>query len=257
MRVFALSDLHIDYPVNRDWVDGLSRTDYRDDLLLLGGDVSDSLARLRWCFEALVSRFRRVVFVPGNHELWVVRDGTEWDSLAKFEAVRQLAHDTGVGTQPVSLEGVSVVPPLGWYDYSFGTPGPGLEGWVEFQACRWPAGWTAHDITTHFLQLNEGALAEAALLPRDGMRISFSHFLPRIDVMPDFIPPERRVIYPVLGAARLGEQVRALRPDLHVYGHSHVNQRVVRDGTLYINNAFGYPREVRIAAKQLLCVHTT
>jgi hypothetical protein len=40
-----------------------------------------------------------------------------------------------------------------------------------------------------------------------------------------------------------------------VYGHSHVNRDVAIDGVTYINNAFGYPRETRITAKALRCVH--
>jgi hypothetical protein len=64
-----------------------------------------------------------------------------------------------------------------------------------------------------------------------------------------------RYLFPVLGAARLGQQVFQLRSSIHVYGHSHLNRRVLRDGTLYVNNAFGYPYETHIAAKMLYCVY--
>jgi hypothetical protein len=64
-----------------------------------------------------------------------------------------------------------------------------------------------------------------------------------------------RYLFPVLGAARLGQQVFQLRSSIHVYGHSHLNRRVLRDGTLYVNNAFGYPYEAHIAAKMLYCVY--
>jgi predicted phosphodiesterase len=43
MRVFALSDLHIDYEVNAGWVKSLSSVDYLDDVLILAGDISDKL----------------------------------------------------------------------------------------------------------------------------------------------------------------------------------------------------------------------
>ena len=87
------------------------------------------------------------------------------------------------------------------------------------------------------------------------MVISYSHFVPRIDLMPNRIPLERRNIYPVLGSVHLGSQVAKLKPDLHIYGHSHVNQSMVLDGIHYVNNAFGYPSELRITSKQLRCVY--
>lgn len=75
MRIFALSDLHIDYDLNKQWIAQLSTDDYRDDVLILAGDVSDSLLLLEWCLKTLASRFKKVLYVPGNHDLWVIRDG--------------------------------------------------------------------------------------------------------------------------------------------------------------------------------------
>jgi hypothetical protein len=40
---------------------------------------------------------------------------------------------------------------------------------------------------------------EARLSVRNDTDISFSHFLPRIDLMPDSIPPKFRLLSPVLG----------------------------------------------------------
>ena len=82
-------------------------------------------------------------------------------------------------------------------------------------------------------------------------------FLPRIDLIPDIVPKERRIIDPVLGSKSLGNQVKSLQPDIHVYGHSHINRRVEFDGTQFVNNAYGYPTEARITRKQLICVYET
>jgi Icc-related predicted phosphoesterase len=87
------------------------------------------------------------------------------------------------------------------------------------------------------------------------MVVTFSHFLPRIDVMPSYIPRHRRMLYPILGSDRLERQLRLFKPSIHVYGHSHVNREVEIEGVTYINNAFGYPEETRITAKRLLCIH--
>jgi predicted phosphodiesterase len=253
MRIFALSDIHIDYDVNAKWISDLSALDYRDDVLILAGDVTDSLKLLEWCLSTLVARFRRVAFVPGNHELWVTRYDGDRTSLQKFDDVLKVAAACGVSTQSFVEREVAIVPLFGWYDWSFGEPGDDLRlAWVDFRACRWPAGFQPRDVAAHFDQINVTIVASEA---ED--IITFSHFLPRIDVMPSFIPNEKRMIYPVLGTTLIEKQLRRLGSQMHIYGHSHVNRKVAIDGVTYINNAFGYPQETRIAKKELLCIHET
>jgi predicted phosphodiesterase len=252
VRIFAISDIHVDYEMNAQWLADLSVSDYRDDVLILAGDVSDRLERLEWALSLLAGRFRQVMYVPGNHELWVIRDGKPCTSLEKFERLRTVVAQSGVSMTPQALDGVVIVPLQGWYDYSFGPPSDELlESWMDFRACRWPAHFEIHDIAAYFQALNEAPPAHA------GMLISFSHFLPRIDLMPPYIPPAKRMLYPVLGSTRLEEQLRAMKSRIHVYGHSHVNRRIDIDAVTYINNAFGYPDETRISAKELLCIHST
>lgn len=251
MRVFALSDIHVDFEANAKWVEALSCSDYRNDVLVLAGDVSDSLTRLASCLDAFVRRFRKVFFVPGNHDLWVVRDPGYIDSLDKFAQVMQVAEASGVCTRADQIEGIVFVPLLGWYDGSFGALGPDLLGtWMDFHFCRWPKGWTNIEISEHFISCNK-----LEHIVRGRLVISFSHFLPRIDVMPFFIPSAKKKIYPVLGSDSIEALIRQLRSDIHIYGHSHVNRNVCKDGVRYVNNAFAYPYEDRIARKTLMCIY--
>jgi predicted phosphodiesterase len=253
VRIFATSDIHVDYEVNARWLEDLSTSEYREDVLILAGDVSDSLERLGWALSILTARFRRVMYVPGNHDLWVIRDGKNRTSLEKFERLREVVGQSGASMQPETLERVTIVPLHGWYDYSFGLPSDELlESWMDFHACRWPAHFEMRDVAAYFQALNRVPPSVRA-----GMLISFSHFLPRIDVMPSYIPRARRMLYPVLGSARLEEQLRAMGSRIHVYGHSHVNRQIAIDDVVYINNAFGYPDETRISAKELVCIHST
>jgi predicted phosphodiesterase len=255
MRIFALSDIHVDFEANARWLAGLSDADYRNDLLILAGDVTDALRLLAWSLDKLARCFRKVMFVPGNHELWVVRDEQERSSLQKFAAVLDVVESSGASTQPFRARGVTIVPLLGWYDYSFGEPGEALRSsWADYHACRWPADYDEARVSAHFAALNRQRTEGLFIDPLQKV-ITFSHFLPRIDVMPSFIPASKRFLYPVLGSARLDGQLRELNSSIHVYGHSHVNRSVELDGVLYVNNAFGYPNETRIAAKQLLCIH--
>ena len=251
MRIFALSDLHVDYDANARWVADLSALDYRDDVLILAGDVTDTLSKLEWCLGTLARRFATVLFVPGNHELWVIRDGREKDSLQKFADVCRVAEWSGASMQPFRRPGLTILPLLAWYDYSFGEPSDELRSvWMDYRACRWPAGYTEKDVAAHFAARNDGQVHVPA-----GTVITYSHFLPRLDLMPDYIPSVHRLLYPVLGSTQLDGQLRQLGSRLHVYGHSHVNRRMTIDGVSYVNNAFGYPSETWIASKDLLCIH--
>jgi predicted phosphodiesterase len=251
MRVFALSDIHIDYSANAMWIANLSVAEYQDDVLILAGDVTDIQKLFGWCLNMLTKRFKKVLFVPGNHELWVMREDREKNSLQKFDDVCAVVESTGASMQAFHERGVSIVPLLGWYDYSFGEPSQELRAmWMDYHSCRWPAGFAERDIAAHFAAFNHEQSRIAS-----GKVITFSHFLPRIDLMPEYIPGAQRVLYPVLGSVQLESQLRRLNPAIHVYGHSHVNRQVKIDGVLYINNAFGYPDETRTTSKQLICIH--
>ncbi|WP_029031024.1 metallophosphoesterase [Salinarimonas rosea] len=253
MKVLAVSDIHIDYAENLAWLRGLSRVDHREDVLILAGDVSSALPLVGTGLALLAERFRVVLFVPGNHDLWVGPDPADGDSFAKYRAVERVARESGATLGEWREGALRIVPLLGWYDFSFGEPEPKLlASWADFRACRWPAGFGAPEVASEFLRRNE-PLRPAT----DAVTLTFSHFLPRIDVMSRRIPDTYGFLHPVLGSRRLDEQVRALGGRLHVYGHSHVNQRTERDGVTYVNNAFGYPRERRIARKQLVCVYET
>jgi predicted phosphodiesterase len=249
MRIYALSDIHIDYAENRKWLMDLSTEDFRDDILILAGDVSDVTRYLVLAFSELMKRFKTVLFVPGNHDLWTYRNKIG-NSLVYFEVIRCLAADFGVNMKPITIGNTSIIPLLGWYDYTFGNPGEELSAlWRDFQACTWPENFNEQTITRHFIDMNEPFLTT-----RNDHIISFSHFMPRIDLMPSQIPLSKQALYPVLGTALLEEQIRRLGPEIHIYGHTHVNMSGQRDGISYINNAFGYPNETRIAKKELQAV---
>lgn len=250
MKIYTVSDIHIDYSENKNWLFNISESDYKEDILILAGDITDILVSITQAFELLRSRFRDVFYVPGNHDLWVHRNKIK-DSLESFGIIKAIADDYGVKTGPVHYEEFSIIPLYGWFDFSFGFPTQELyQGWYDFTACKWPEGYSEGDVTNYFISLNEDFIENMGRYV-----ISFSHFLPRIDLMPRYIPASFRWIYPVLGTSLLEQQIRRLGSHIHVYGHSHLNRRVMKDNILYINNAYGYPSETRITAKQLLCIH--
>ena len=253
MKVFAISDIHVDYMENLDWLNNLSKFDFKNDILMVGGDVTDNITLFERAMTELRSRFNEVLFVPGNHDLWVLRNPIK-DSLRKFELLKTITQNCGIRMEPFCFNSILIVPLFGWYDYSFGQPtNETYEVWMDHNTCKWPNNWQEDRITNHFISMNEPRLK---IHNRDQLTkiISFSHFLPRIDLLPFYIPLSKRYLNPVLGTSLLEKQIRDLNSDIHVYGHSHVNMEIRKEQTLYINNAFGYPYEFGITAKRLKCI---
>ena len=243
MRVYAISDLHTDFKENRLLVEGLSDDAFKGDALVVAGDVADQLGVIEYTLALLRSKFRHVCYVPGNHELWV-RDGA-YDSMEKLRRVLEACRRVGVETNTVRLDGLWLVPLFSWYDPAFdGDDDRGveeLEGWADFYFCKWPAGVT--DVCQHFLDMNEANIRRA-----DGPVISFSHFLPRRDLLPPREYLRFKNLPKVAGCAPLDGQIRRLKSVTHVFGHSHINTDRVIDGVRYVNNALRYPRERTAAA---------
>ncbi|KXZ54749.1 hypothetical protein GPECTOR_4g819 [Gonium pectorale] len=82
--------------------------------------------------------------------------------------------------------------------------------------------------------------------------ISFSHFLP----LQSLLPEKRFLTYPNLakavGSTYLGERVRRLGPQLHIFGHTHFAWDAVHQGVRYIQAPLAYPSERRFRLRTLL-----
>lgn len=240
MRIFAASDIHTDFKKNWSVVAELSDTEYQNDALIVAGDVSDHLDTLHNSLLLLRSKFQRVFYVPGNHELWVRGGGL--DSLGKFSRIVELCNSLDVEMRPAKVHGLWIVPLVSWYEASFDVEAGGeesdLEGWGDFKFCKWPD--SIDEVSEYFIKLNEPNIRSY-----DGQVISFSHFLPR----PELLPPRRNLRFKglpkVAGSTAIDHQIRRLNSKLHVFGHSHINYDCVIEGVRYVQNALAYPNEHR------------
>ena len=234
MRVFATSDLHTDYKENFLWLTQISGTAYRDDVLIVAGDVSDRLEIIQETFLLLRSKFRQLLFTPGNHELWV--RGANINSLEKFQLILNLCDELGIATKPLRLENLWVVPLFSWYDGVFE---PGMRAWADFHFCKWPA--DAAPLSEYFLRLNEPYLRVY-----DAPVITFSHFIPRSDLLPPKEYLRISWLEHVSVCAALDSQIRQLNSTVHICGHTHTTFDRVVDDVRYVQNAVKYPKERRI-----------
>lgn len=238
MRIFAISDLHTDFRENMMLVEELSGVIYQRDALIVAGDISDRPDTLRSTLALLRSKFMQIFYVPGNHELWVRRESRT--SIEKFHSVLALCETLNVQTSPAKVDAMWIVPLFSWYESQFDADNSGdndsLNGWADFYLCKWPS--AIGQVCDFFLRMNEPRLRSY-----DGPVISFSHFLPRRDLLPAVERLKFKGLPKVAGCAALDEQIRSLKSGIHIFGHSHISCDRVIDGIRYIQNPLRYPRE--------------
>merc|ERR1740120_89099 len=90
-RVWALSDVFFDHHGVPEWCKSLSSSFFRDDVLLLAGNLADSLPQLRFALAVLKSKFRRIFYVPGNHDLWIRQ--VTLQTIIKGEKIKEERRD--------------------------------------------------------------------------------------------------------------------------------------------------------------------
>ena len=130
-RLLAISDLHIGYPQNRGYADSLAAAD-PDDWLIVAGDVGEVFADVGFVLASLANRFARVIWAPGNHELWTLpADPVPVRGLARYQALVTVCRRFGVLTPEDDFPvwtgpggPVTIAPLFTGYDYSFAV-GPG------------------------------------------------------------------------------------------------------------------------------------
>jgi hypothetical protein len=238
MRIFAISDLHTDFDANWQLLNQLSKTEFKNDLLIVAGDIADRIDVIGKTLMLLRDRFQNVFYLPGNHELWVRSE--KYHSIDKFKIILSLCHALNIETQPKKIDGIWIVPLYAWYSPWLGAANEDeqreLEYWSDFYFCQWPD--NIGSAAEYFANFN---------LPNircyDSPVITFSHFLPRIELL----PPRERLHFKSLARVavcpELEKQIRAINPIIHIFGHSHINWDANLDGVRYFQNALSYPRE--------------
>ncbi|MDL9936306.1 metallophosphoesterase [Gordonia sp. ABSL1-1] len=126
--LWAISDLHIAHRGNEHIVDDIRPTS-ADDWLIVAGDVAERTDDIIDTLRRLRTRFAKVIWVPGNHELYTTaKDPLQIFGVARYDYLVQACRDLGVVTPediyPLFDAGdgsapVRVVPMFLLYDYTF------------------------------------------------------------------------------------------------------------------------------------------
>ena len=125
MKLYAISDLHLTYKINRDALVDLPS--HSQDWIIIAGDLGESEAYFHFAFSVLSKKFAKIIWTPGNHDLWThPSDPKQLKGNAKYQSLVSICHEYGVLTpeDPYitwSGEGSSclIVPIFILYDYTF------------------------------------------------------------------------------------------------------------------------------------------
>ncbi|HZF88593.1 metallophosphoesterase [Streptomyces sp.] len=257
-QLLAISDLHIGYEENRALVEKL-RPGTDDDWLLVAGDVAESVSSIEWALKTLAGRFRKVVWVPGNHELWThPSDPVTLRGVARYEHLVEMCRRLDVVTpeDPYPVwEGpggpVAIAPLFLLYDYSFLPEG-----------CASKEEGLAYAHKTGVVCTDEYLLHPDPYPTReDWCRARVAATEARLSALPEDLPtvlvnhwpldrhPTEVLWYPEFamwcGTRLTADWHRRFRVEAMVYGHLHIPRTTVHEGVRFEEVSVGYPREWR------------
>jgi predicted phosphodiesterase len=252
VRLLAISDLHVDHPGQADALRTLP--DHGDDWLIVAGDVADRPENVALGLRILTERFARVIWVPGNHELWSVGLGAP-RGVARLEQVCDAARSAGAHTVedgwirwPGEGPPRAIVPLALLYDYTFGPEGldaAATIAWAAEGGIRpadeillhpdpFPsrASWCAARV--------DAAEALLATVPADHRTILVNHWTLRPDLVRLYRVPRYA---PWCGTVRTADWHLRHRAEVVISGHLHMRATDWRDGVRFEEVSLGYPRD--------------
>ncbi|MEZ5287418.1 MAG: metallophosphoesterase [Vicinamibacterales bacterium] len=254
MRLWAIADLHVGFQANRDAL--LRLPSYPDDWLIMAGDAGDTPGQLDFVLRTLTERFRQVIWLPGNHDLWTPRDlATTRRGTGHYDRLVQLCARYGVLTPedpypvwPGAGPPRAIVPLFLLYDYTFAPDGvapdaavawaaedgirsadeellgpdpfPSRPAWCHARVDAAEARLAALDPAVRLIVANHFPLRrELAVLPR----------IPRFSIW--------------CGTRRTEDWHRRFNVEAVVYGHLHMRASRVIEGVRFEEVSLGYPKQ--------------
>jgi 3',5'-cyclic AMP phosphodiesterase CpdA len=254
MRLLAISDLHISHAANRSAFAQLGH--HPHDWLILGGDICEAADELAAVLNIATRRFARVLWVPGNHELWTTR-AKQPRGVAKYQEMVEVCRAHGVDTPedpfpvwegPGGRHIVALMFLL--YDYSFRPERVSLAGAVDWaresgvvcadETCLFPDPYPSRQAWCEArLEYTRARLEESA---RGAPLILVNHFPMRKDLAETPRYP-RFILW--CGTTATHDWHRRYRATAVVSGHLHIPSTFLIDGVRFEEVSFGYPEQRR------------
>ncbi|HUZ57104.1 MAG TPA: metallophosphoesterase [Streptosporangiaceae bacterium] len=254
--LLAVSDLHVSHPANRELLRQL-HPDSPGDWLIVAGDVAERMADVEWALELLANRFAKVIWAPGNHELWTIpSDPVALRGEHRYRQLVEICRSLGVVTPedpypvwPGAGCTVAVAPLLVLYDYSFRPPGTRTK--EEALARAYRAGVVCTDeVLLHpdpYPSLDAWCEARVAETERRLAAVDPQVPLVLVNHHPLVREPTAMLRYPEFalwcGTSRTADWHRRFNVASVVYGHLHLRHTAWYDGMPFMEVSVGYPRE--------------
>ncbi len=257
MKLWAISDLHAGHADNRRVIEEIPAQP--GDWLALVGDVGETAEELAFVLDTLRPRFGRLLWVPGNHELWTYPKDSPLRGEAKYQRLIEVcrARDTLTPEDPYPIldtgSGRYLVAPLFLlYDYSFAPDGMGVEAALDWAyeeglycADEFMLNPDPHPSRQAWCearcQLTAARLWEAQR----------EHDLPTV-LLNHFPLVQEHAVLPLIprftiwcGTRRTADWHRRFRAAAVVYGHLHIPKLRLLDGVRFHEVSLGYPRQWR------------
>jgi hypothetical protein len=252
MKLFAIADLHLGRPENRQAL--LDLLPHPEDWLIVAGDVCENIEIFEKAMALLAQKFSKLFWTPGNHDLWTLP--TQPDALRglfRYNELVAICRRYGIHTPedayvrwPLSPDPLFIAPIFTLYDYSFCPPDVSPETAVSWAAetdviCNdeyllHPDPLSSREEWSHIrCRYTETRLAETA---PHGSLILASHFPLRYDLV-NLPRIPRFSIW--CGTNRTEDWHDKYPVTAVVYGHLHMRGTHYRDGIPHTEVSFGYP----------------
>ena len=268
MKLLAISDLHLSRKENfaalAEFATDAGRR-FADDWLIVAGDVGERVEHLESALAVLTPLFARVIWTPGNHDLWWPTGATDRTrGQARYDELVATCGRFGVITPEdpyerfPGLSGVDgpgdpdtyIVPMFLLFDYSFrpvDVPRDEAVAWAKAagvgasdETLLRSDPWPSRDAWCH--ARCDRTEARLGALPSDCRTILINHWPLRYDLArPPRIP--RFSIWS--GTTRTEDWGERFRARAVISGHLHLRTTLVRRGVRYLEVSLGYPRDWR------------
>ena len=259
MRLLAISDLHLSHAVNLAGLRDIP--DHGNDWLIVAGDISHRPEHTDLALSILRDRFARLIWVPGNHDLWTVPRAGEarLSGAARYRRLLALARAHGALTpedaypewpepDPETGRSIRIVPLFLLYDYSFRPDTVSRErvrNWARARSsdCSDEI-WLHPDPFPTREDWCAARLKDAELrllsLPHSCDTVLVNHWPLRADLID--IPRIPRFT-PWCGTTRTRDWHRRFRARVVVTGHLHTRRTDWIDGCRFEEVSLGSPRQ--------------
>ncbi|KAF3766571.1 Metallo-dependent phosphatase [Cryphonectria parasitica EP155] len=257
MRLYAIADLHLSYPANRNLWSELDL--HLDDGLILCGDLGEKAEHLELAFSTATRCFKKVFWCPGNHELYSIPGPSEPQPRGeeKYNQCLSIARRYGVYTPEDDFflwEGEGgpalIAPIFTLYDYSFRpdhlTTKEDALKWAEEadivatdEFLLFPDPYPSREAWCNVLvEKTQKRLEEAA--SQGVPLIILNHWPLREDLV--HIPRVPRFSL-WCGTRKTEDWHKRFNAKVVVSGHLHVRRTDWKDGVRFEECSLGYPRQ--------------